>query len=86
MGGKPLNLTNTEFDLLCLLVNNWNIVVARQILEKNFRTDRNVTYDKVKKYVQRLRGKLQDDSREPRWIANVHGVGYRFVGPAPTAL
>ena len=86
MGGKPLNLTNTEFDLLCLLVNNWNIVVARQILEKNFRTDRNVTYDKVKKYVQRLRGKLQDDSREPRWIANVHVVGYRFVGPAPTAV
>jgi hypothetical protein len=39
----------------------------------------------VKKYVQRLRRKLEDDAREPQWIASVHGVGYRFIGPPPGA-
>ncbi|MFQ6027545.1 MAG: helix-turn-helix domain-containing protein [Dehalococcoidia bacterium] len=37
----------------------------------------------MKKYVQRLRRKLMDDAREPYWIASVHGIGYRFIGPAP---
>ena len=41
------------------------------------------SYGLVKKYVQRLRQKLGDDAREPFWIANVHGVGYRFIGPTP---
>ena len=36
----------------------------------------------VKKYVERLRQKLGDDAHEPRWIACIHGVGYRFIGPS----
>ena len=37
----------------------------------------------AKKYVQRVRSKLGDNPRELHWIASVHGVGYRFIGPNP---
>ena len=41
--------------------------------------------DALKKYIQRLRRKLGDDARNPLWIKNVHGVGYRFAAPTTTA-
>ena len=30
--------------------------------------------------VSRLRGKLGDDPRSPRWVRTVRGAGYAFVG------
>ncbi len=85
LGGERLLLTSTEFRLLYLLVGNWGTVVSHQAVERSLWGDQADKSGLVKKYVQRLRHKLRDNSREPRWIASVHGVGYRFIGPAPSA-
>lgn len=78
-----LMLTSTEFRLLHLLARNRDMVVQHQTLERAIWGEQPDTSGLVKKYVQRLRRKLGDNAREPRWIASVHGVGYRFIGPAP---
>ena len=83
LSGRRLALTTTEFRMLFPLIKNWGIVVSRQTLERTLWGERVDSYGLVKKYVQRLRQKLGDDAREPFWIANVHGVGYRFIGPTP---
>ena len=75
MGGERLTLTTTEFRMLLLLIKNWDIVVSRQTLERTLWGDRTDSYGLVKKYIQLLRHKLDDDAREPYWIANVHGMG-----------
>ena len=78
---RRLMMSSTEFRLLYLLVKNWGTVVAYRTLEGALRGGRDVDGSNlVKKYVQRLRQKLGDDSKEPTWIVNVHGVGYQFVG------
>jgi len=82
--GHRVMLTSTEFRLLYLLVRNRGTVVSHQAVERALWGDQTDSSGLVKKYVQRLRRKLLDDSREPRWIASVHGVGYRFIGPAPS--
>jgi len=76
-----LPLTTTEFRVLHFLMKNRGAVVAHQTLERALWSGRMGNSKIAKKYVQRLRGKLDDDPREPHWIANVHGVGYRFIGP-----
>jgi two-component system KDP operon response regulator KdpE len=86
LGGQRLTLTTTEFRLLYLLVKNWGIVVSRSTLERTLWGEQVDSYGLVKKYVQRLRHKLGDDAREPYWIASVHGVGYRFIGPTPKTI
>jgi DNA-binding response OmpR family regulator len=86
LGGERLTLTTTEFRLLYLLLKNWGIVVSRATLERTVWGEQVDSYGLVKKYVQRLRHKLGDDAREPFWIASVHGVGYRFIGPTPKTL
>ena len=86
LGDQRVTLTSTEFRLLYLLVKNWGIVLARQTLERTLWGEQVDSSGLVKKYVQRLRHKLGDDAREPFWIASVHGVGYRFIGPTPKTL
>lgn len=83
LGEKRVTVTSTEFRLLYLLVANRGMVVSHQTLEWTIWGDQANTSGLAKKYIQRLRLKLGDDAREPRWIASVHGVGYRFIGPAP---
>lgn len=78
---QRITLTSTEFRLLHLLVKNRGTVVPHQTLERALWGDQVDSSRLVKKYVQRLRRKLGDDAREPLWIASIHGVGYRFIGP-----
>ena len=82
--GRRLTLTSTEFRLLHLLVEHRSAVVTHQALEEGLWGSQADGYGLVKKYVQRLRRKLEDDAREPRWIASIHGIGYRFIGPSPS--
>ncbi len=78
LADKWLPLTSTEFRLLHFLMKNRGAIVAHQTRERALWSGRRGI---AKKYVQRLRGKLDDDPKEPQWIASVHGVGYRFIGP-----
>ena len=85
LDGHRLTLTATEFRLLYLLVRNRGAVVSHRFLERTLWGERVDSAPLVKKYVQRLRRKLGDDPHSPEWIANVHGIGYRFIGPLEQA-
>lgn len=83
--GRRVSLTSTEFRLLHLLVKNQGVVLSHQALERGLWGRHWVeSVGLGKKYIQRLRRKLEDDAHEPRWIVSVRGVGYRFIGPKPT--
>jgi two-component system KDP operon response regulator KdpE len=83
LSDRQVNLTPTEFRLLSLLIKNRSVVMPHRALEDGLWGGQVDNSRLVKKYVQRLRRKLEDDARDPRWIASVHGVGYRFIGPSP---
>jgi two-component system, OmpR family, response regulator MtrA len=78
-GGKELPLTATEFKLLLELARRPGQVFTRELL-----LDRVWNYEYlgdsrlVDVAVQRLRGKIEDDPKEPHMIKTVRGVGYRF--------
>jgi len=81
LGDNLLPLTTTEFRVLHFLMKNRGAVVAHQTMERALWSGRINSAKVAKKYVQRLRGKLDDDPKKPHWIASVHGLGYRFIGP-----
>jgi DNA-binding response OmpR family regulator len=80
--GQQVELTSTEFQLLHLLARNRGRVVSRSDLEQTIWGESVDGSGLLNKYVQRLRQKLGDSAQKPRWIASVHGIGYRFIGPA----
>ena len=80
--GIALELTATEFRLLVELVRHSGRVLTRELL-----LDLVWGYDYlgdsrlVDMAVKRVRDKLGDDPRTPRYITTVRGVGYRFDEP-----
>lgn len=75
-GGKALELTKTEFDLLHILLEQKNIVLSREYLYEhiwgyNFETNSK----SLDVYIGYLRRKL-DDSGEEKLLHTVRGVGY----------
>lgn len=82
LGERRLNLTLTEFRLLQVLARNCGQVVPHRKLEEALWGDRRDGRGLVKKYVQRLRDKLEDKGRESPWIVTIRGLGYRFSGPS----
>ena len=86
LDGRPVRLTSTEFRVLYMLVKNCVSVVSHESLERTIWGEEHDSSGLIKKYVQRLRAKLMDPAEDSRFIASVHGVGYRFVGPTPEFL
>jgi DNA-binding response OmpR family regulator len=82
-GDQPLLLTATEFDLLDYLAQHADrVVTAREIVKEIQGYDLAEVDARplVRVHIQRLRQKLEDDPDNPRYILNVRGRGYRFVG------
>ncbi len=82
LGGRQLDLTRREFDLLALLVREAGRVVRREDLMSEVWDDNWFGSTKtLDMHVATLRRKLGDDAARPRWIHTARGVGYRFAAP-----
>ena len=77
--GKSIETTRTEFDLLLLLASNPGVVFSRERLLQEVWGYSFEGYERsVDSQVTRLRKKIEQDPKEPRFIETVWGVGYRF--------
>ena len=78
---EEVSLTSTEFELLHILMESRGRVLTRESLLRRLRgLDADIFDRSVDMLVSRLRKKLDDDSRSPRFIKTVWRVGYQFVG------
>lgn len=78
--GEAIELTSMEFELLRILMESHNRVLSRDSLLQRLRgIDASVFDRSVDMLVSRVRRKLADDSRQPRYIKTVRGSGYQFV-------
>lgn len=74
-----LQLTDTEFRILALLLKRAGEVITRdEFLNQIWGEDVNVTHRTVDTHVSALRRKLEDDLDRPTFILSVRNVGYRF--------
>lgn len=76
--GRSIDLSKTEQRLLRVLVENQGHVVPRETLLDRVWTDgaEYVDENALSVTVKRLRGKLEDNPSQPRWLRTVYGIGY----------
>jgi DNA-binding response OmpR family regulator len=80
-GAETLHLAAREFAMLRLLAAAEGEPVSRQrFLDVVWGATAFPTTRTVDNHVAGLRAKLEADSKNPRWIVTVHGVGYRLEG------
>jgi len=85
LAGAPLELTTMEYQLLVLFASHPGRTYTRdEILNELRGIDAQLFSRSVDILVSRLRQKLQDTSRQPRFIKTIWGTGYAFVGEETT--
>ncbi len=78
--GRELNLTKTEFRLVCEFADHAGMVLSRdQLLERVWGYEYLGDSRLVDAHVRRLRVKVEDHPDEPRIIVTVRGIGYRLL-------
>ncbi|MUK00907.1 response regulator [Vibrio cholerae] len=83
LDGVELPLTRIEFDLLATLVSGPRRVWQRETLLSRIWGDGWVNDQHlVEVHIRNLRKKLGEDTKAPRFIRTVRGVGYRMMPPS----
>ncbi len=73
-------LTPSEFDLLALFLSHPGRVFTRAELLDRLQGDAYEGYERtIDVHIRNLRSKIEPDSRTPRYIETIYGIGYRFV-------
>lgn len=78
--GTLLDLTASEYKLLCLFMENPNLVLSpEQILTRLWDCDEKYTdSNTLTVYIRRLRTKIEDDPANPRNIVTIRRMGYKW--------
>jgi DNA-binding response OmpR family regulator len=80
MDGAAISLTTYEFKLLQALAERAGRVLGREQLVDMVRGSSDEAFDRsIDVHISHLRAKLNDDSRAPRMLKTVRGVGYMLV-------
>lgn len=77
--GKKVELTAKEFEILKLLLQNPKKVYTKEqiyslVWKDAYCGDENA----VNVHISRLRNKIEDDTRNPRYVLTVWGIGYKL--------
>lgn len=78
--GQSVELTATEFDLLLVLVRHpRQVMTYAQLVDEVWGTASGGTRHALSVHISRLRNKLEQDPRTPRYLQTRWGVGYFFT-------
>ncbi|WP_346928523.1 response regulator transcription factor [Clostridium sp.] len=80
-GNNLIELTPSEFKILLALCESPKKVFSRgELLDRALGDDSDV-YDRIiDSHIKNLRSKIEDNSKNPKYILTVHGIGYKFGG------
>ena len=82
VGGRPVRLTATEYDLLRVLsVNAGRVSTYGSLIRQVWGGQDSGDQELVRTFVKNLRQKLDDSATRPAYIFNERGVGYRMAKP-----
>ena len=82
VGGRPVELTATEYELLRVLsLNAGRVTTYDTLLRKVWGGRENGGSARLRTVVKKLRRKLGEDAARPNYIFSERGVGYRMPRP-----
>jgi len=78
--GEPIRLTAAEFEVLLFLLKREGFIVSEEIFDATtlLRAD-DENSSSLTVIINRLRHKIETDSKHPRYLQTIRGMGYKFV-------
>jgi DNA-binding response OmpR family regulator len=80
VAGQPVDLTRSEFELLAAFMSSPGQVFSRLDLLERMSGDAYDGYERtIDVHIRNLRAKIEPDSKHPKYVETVYGMGYRFA-------
>lgn len=80
LSGQPVHMTPVEFKLLSVLLKQaGKVITQRQLLREVWGPHHEEDNHYLRIYMRQLRGKLETDPAQPRFLLTEPGVGYRLA-------
>jgi DNA-binding response OmpR family regulator len=80
VGGDPVDLTPSEFDILATLMASPGRAFSRLDLLDRIQGTAFEGYERtIDVHVRNLRSKIEPDPKNPRYVETIYGIGYRFA-------
>ncbi|MGD9623516.1 MAG: response regulator transcription factor [Arcobacter sp.] len=80
MDNYPIDFTKIEFEIFLFLIENQNKISSREQILNATSLDINTKNRTIDMHISNIRFKIGDDSKNPKYIKSVWGIGYKFVG------
>lgn len=79
--GNKIPLTATEYKILEILMTNPNRVFTKKYIFENVWNEPYFYEDNaIMVHISKLRDKIEDESKNPKYLKTIRGLGYRFEG------
>ena len=79
--GKALDLTLAEYEIFTILLEKKHQVVSREFILNSIDSIKWDSSDRsIDVIVSRIRYKIGDTPKEPKFIKSVRGIGYKYIG------
>ena len=79
--GDIVKLTPSEYKLLLIFSENSKKLFTRnELLDKAIGEEIDAIDRIIDSHIKNLRSKIEDNSKEPKYILTVYGMGYKFDG------
>lgn len=79
-GDAPLTLTPAEYEILEYLIKQHSFSVSREQLVYHCKSLKDKDSKSLDVIIGRLRTKIGDNSKKPKHIFSVRGIGYKLIG------
>ena len=78
--GEAINLTAQEYKLLLIFMNKPNVLMKRDEILCELLEGEDPFFDEntLSVYIKRIREKIEDNPRDPQYIVNKRGLGYKW--------
>ena len=75
-----IDFTKIEFEIFIYLIENKNKISSREQILNATSLDFNTKNRTIDMHISNIRAKIGDDSKNPKYIKSIWGIGYKFVG------
>ena len=76
--GSPVKLTPLEFKILLLLMKNPGRVFSAEEIYERVWNEQAINTDTIMVHIRKIREKIEVNSREPKYLKVVWGIGYKI--------
>ncbi len=80
-GDKVIDLTAAEYIILSFFIGKRGYIISREDIlnEISFKHDEYAFDGSLAVIINRIRKKIEDDPRSPRYLKTIRGMGYKFI-------